>query len=78
MKAAVFIPDRVFKQAESFARAHGRTRSALYSDALRQYLRHNAPDAITAAMNKACAAAGPQENHFIRAAACRMLRRETW
>jgi len=78
MKAAISIPDHVFQEAERLARAHGRSRSALYSDALRQYLLHHAPDAVTAAMNKVCATVAPQESNFVRSAARRMLRRETW
>jgi len=78
MKAAVSIPDRIFKEAERFARSQGRSRSELYSDALRQYVLRHSPDSITKAMNKVCAAGEHQETDFVRAAARRALRRETW
>lgn len=78
MKAAVSIPDVVFKAAEKFARAHGRTRSRLYSDALQQYLLRHSADSVTEAMNNVCEAIKPEANDFVRAAGRRMMRREAW
>lgn len=63
MKAAVSIPGGVFKEAECFARAHGRSRSALYRDALQQDLLRHTPDAVTEAMNKVCADAAPHDRY---------------
>lgn len=78
MKTAVSVPDKVFTEAERYARKTGKTRSQLYSDALRHYLLHHAPDAVTQAMNDACAKLGEQDEGFVRAASRRMLRREQW
>lgn len=38
MKTAVSLPDDVYARAERAARRLGRTRSALYAEALREYL----------------------------------------
>jgi metal-responsive CopG/Arc/MetJ family transcriptional regulator len=78
MKTAVSVPDNVFKEAERYARKAGKTRSQLYSEALRQYLLHHAPDAVTQAMDEAIAMIDQREDTFAQAASRRMLRRESW
>ena len=78
MKTAVSIPDGVFKDAERFAREHGRSRSELYSDALGQYLVRHSSDCVTEAMNKVCEVVEAQDDGFVRAASRRALRRQTW
>jgi hypothetical protein len=77
MKTAISVPGKVFTEAERYARTMGKTRSQLYSDALRQYLLLHAPDAVTQAMNDVCEKCD-QDDGFVRAASRRMLRRESW
>ena len=78
MKTAVSLPDEVFAEAEHYARKAGKTRSQLYGEALREYLLHHSPDAVTKAMNDACADLDQQEDGFLQTAARRILKRETW
>ncbi len=78
MKTAISVPDDVFAEAERYARKTGKSRSQLYSEALRQYLLRHAPDAVTAAMNEVCAKVGQQDDEFLRAAGRRLLGREKW
>lgn len=78
MKTAISVPDDVYRDAERYARKAGKTRSQLYSDAVRQYLLQHTPDAVTEAMNDACAKIDQSEDGFARAAAHRALRRESW
>lgn len=78
MKTAISVPDEVFAEADRYARKIGKTRSQLYSDAVRQYLREHAPDSVTQAMNDACAKLDQQDDGFVQTAARRMLRRESW
>ena len=78
IKTAVSVPDGVFREAEQFAHQAGKSRSQLYSDALRKYLLQHAPDAVTEAMNAACAKMQEPEDGFVRSASRRMLRRESW
>jgi len=78
MKIAVSIPDDVFEGAERLARRTKRSRSRLYSDALREYLAHHTPEEITEAMNRACAEIGEQKDPFIAAASRRVLERVVW
>ncbi len=78
MKTAISVPDEVFRDAEQYARKTGKTRSQLYSDALRLYLLQHAPDAVTEAMNDACNRLDQREDGFVRAASRHALRRESW
>ena len=54
MKTAISLPDRVFKEAERFARRQKKSRSQLYAEALAEYLARHAPNDITEAMNSVC------------------------
>jgi metal-responsive CopG/Arc/MetJ family transcriptional regulator len=52
MKAAVSIPDPVFKAADELAQRMGVSRSRLYSVALERFVQENNDDAITARLNE--------------------------
>ena len=52
MKAAVSIPDPVFKAADKLAHRMGVTRSRLYSVALQRFVQEHDDDAITAKLNE--------------------------
>lgn len=78
MKTAVSIPDDVFEGAQRLARRTKRSRSRLFSDALREYLARHSPDEITEAMNQACAEIGDSSSPFAAAAARRILERIEW
>ena len=76
MKTAVSIP--VFDGAERLARRTKRSRSRLFSDALKEYLARHAPDEVREAMNKACAEIGEEDNSFASTAARGVLERTEW
>lgn len=78
MKTAVSIPDEVYERAERLARRTRRSRSRLFSDALKEYLARHAPDEVTEAMNKACAEVGEAKDPFVSSAATRILERSEW
>jgi metal-responsive CopG/Arc/MetJ family transcriptional regulator len=78
MKTAVSIPDDVFEQAERLARRAHKSRSHLFSSALREYLARHAPDEVTEAMNRVCAEVGDPRDPFVVAAARRTLERSEW
>jgi antitoxin MazE6 len=78
MKTAVSIPDDVFDAAQRLARRTKRSRSRVFSDALREYLARHSPDEITDAMNRACAEIGDTRDPFIAEAARRILERSEW
>ncbi len=78
MKTAISIPDEVYQGAERLARRTKKSRSRLFSDALKEYLARHAPDEVTEAMNRACAEAGEAKDPFVSSAARRILERSEW
>jgi metal-responsive CopG/Arc/MetJ family transcriptional regulator len=78
MKTAVSIPDDVFAGAERLARRTRKSRSRLFSDALREYVARHSADEITDAMNKVCKDVGNSKDSFVTAAAHRTLERVEW
>lgn len=53
MKTAISIPDRVFGEAERFAKEKRMTRSALYAAAVREYLKKHRREGLTERINEA-------------------------
>jgi metal-responsive CopG/Arc/MetJ family transcriptional regulator len=82
MKTAVSIPDEVFEGAERLARRTNRSRSRLFSDALKEYLARHTPDKVTDAMNNALAQIdeepGKENGSFVSSAAYAVLERTEW
>jgi metal-responsive CopG/Arc/MetJ family transcriptional regulator len=78
MKTAVSIPDDVFEQVERFARRARRSRSEVFSAALREYLARHAPDEVTEAINRACEQVGDHRDQFVAKAAQRVLETTEW
>ena len=80
MKTAVSVPDDIFQKAEHFARREGRSRSEVYSAALREYVARHAPDEVTESIDRAMADLGSQaaQDGFARAAASRILGASEW
>jgi metal-responsive CopG/Arc/MetJ family transcriptional regulator len=52
MKTAISLPDPVFEEAESLARQLGVSRSELYTNALKAYLRKYSRDQILGKLNQ--------------------------
>lgn len=78
MKTAVSIPDEVFEKVERLARRGRRSRSEVYSAALREYVARHMPDEVTEAMDRVCAAVDDERDGFVSAAARRVLERTEW
>jgi len=78
MKTAISIPDAVFRQGERLARLLRKTRSAVYREAMTEYVLRHAPDAVTEAMNRVAAQVGNRPDKFVRAASRRILERTEW
>jgi succinate dehydrogenase/fumarate reductase flavoprotein subunit len=78
MKTAISVPDKIFKEAERYARRVRKSRSALYSEALAEYLARHAPDAVTDALDQVCRELDSQKDKFSRAAGRRILTRTPW
>jgi metal-responsive CopG/Arc/MetJ family transcriptional regulator len=78
MKTAVSIPNEVFDAAERLARRSRKSRSRLFSDALREYVARRSPDKITEAMDEALTEIGASSDPFVAAASRRRLEQSEW
>ncbi len=78
MKTTVSIPDDVFEGVERLGRRTKRSRSHLFSNALKEYLARHSPDEVTESMNRTCAEIGSMEDPFVSSAARRILERSEW
>ena len=78
MKTAVSVPDEVFESAERLARRERRSRSEVYSAALREYVARHSPDEITDAVDRVVADVGGPIDPFVSSAAARVLHGTEW
>jgi metal-responsive CopG/Arc/MetJ family transcriptional regulator len=78
VKTIVSIPDEVFEGAERLARRTKKSRSRLFSDAVKKYLARHTPEEVTAAMNEAFAAIRETKAPFVSSATRRVLERTEW
>ena len=79
MKTAVSVPDDLFAQADRLARRSRRSRSEVYSAALREYIARHAPDEVTAGLDAVLADLGePGPDAFAGRAASRTLASAEW
>jgi predicted DNA-binding protein len=78
MKTAVSVPDDVFERAEQLARREHRSRSDVYSTALREYVTRHLPDEVTDALDRVVAEVGDEAATFGRRAARRVLADSEW
>jgi metal-responsive CopG/Arc/MetJ family transcriptional regulator len=77
MKTAVSIPDDVFQKAERLARRGKRSRSDVFTAALREYVARHSPEEVTEALNRAYQHPEKPEK-FVVEAARRILERSEW
>jgi metal-responsive CopG/Arc/MetJ family transcriptional regulator len=78
MKTAVSVPDDVFQGAERLARREGRSRSEVYSTALREYVARHEPDEIIDALDMVVADVGEVIDPFVVTASRRTLEATDW
>jgi metal-responsive CopG/Arc/MetJ family transcriptional regulator len=78
MKTAISIPNELFDVAERLARRTRKSRSRLFSDALREYVARRSPDKITEDMDKALAEIGESNDPFVAAASRKRLEQSEW
>ena len=78
MKTAVSVPDDVFQSAERLARRERRSRSEVYSAALREYVARHSPDEITDAINQVVGDTGGTMDAFVGKAGMSILETTEW
>lgn len=80
MKTAVSVPADVFERADRLARHSGRSRSDVYSAALREYVSRHAPDEVTETLDRVLEDLGRTAalDGFVKAAAHRRIDQTDW
>lgn len=79
MKTAISVPDDLFDQVDRLARRSRRSRSEVYSAALREYVARHAPDEVTAGLDAVVAEVGqPGSDEFLDTVARRTLATSEW
>ena len=78
MKTAISLPEKVFREAERFARRVRKTRSRLYAEAIAEYLARHAPNDVTEAMNQVCDRLRTTADKFTAKAARGVFSSEPW
>ena len=78
MKTAVSIPDEVFEKVERLARRARRSRSEVFTAALKEYVGRHTSDEVTEAMNAVCDEVGNQDDAFVAAVGRRALENTEW
>jgi metal-responsive CopG/Arc/MetJ family transcriptional regulator len=78
MRTAISIPDDVFEKVERFARRARRSRSEVFSAALREYVARHAPDEVTEAINRVCDQLGYEDDALVTPAGRAILERTEW
>ncbi len=78
MKTAISIPNDVFTEAERLTRRLQKSRSQLYTDAVREYLARHDPDTVTDALNRVSETVDSRADPIVSAAGRRLLKRVEW
>jgi metal-responsive CopG/Arc/MetJ family transcriptional regulator len=78
MKTAISIPDEVFMEAERLTRRLNKSRSRLYTDAVREFLARHDPDSVTEALNQVADLVDSEPDPAVSAAGQRLLKRVEW
>lgn len=79
MKTAVSVPDDLFERVDRLAKRSRRSRSEVYSAALREYVARHAPDEVTAGLDAVIADVGqPGAGHFTSQAARDAFESSEW
>jgi metal-responsive CopG/Arc/MetJ family transcriptional regulator len=78
MKIAVSVPDDVFQRAERLARRAGRSRSEVYSSALREYVARHTPEEVTDVLDRVVADLGETADPFVSETGRRVLETTEW
>jgi antitoxin MazE6 len=78
MKTAISVPDPVFGEAERLAERLEKTRSQLYTEALKEYLARHNPDTVTDRLNEVWGSITEPEDHFVSETVRSVLQRVEW
>ena len=78
MKTAISIPDDLYEEAERLTRRLKKSRSKLYTEAVREYLARHDPDRVTEALNQVCETVDAHSDPAVAVASNALLARVEW
>jgi metal-responsive CopG/Arc/MetJ family transcriptional regulator len=78
MKTAISIPDKEFESAEKLARHLGKSRSQLYTQALRNYLEKHDDELAQAALDKVYGEDPASIDPLLKILQAKSIDREQW
>lgn len=78
MKTAISLPDEVFQEAERLARRLKKSRSAVFREAVAEYVARHEPETITSELDRVADEVDTHLDAPASAAAARLLRRSEW
>ena len=78
MKTAISIPNDLYMEADRVARRQGKSRSQLYTEAVREYLARHEAETITDTLNRLCDEMDLGIDPAVAAAGRRVLERTEW
>lgn len=78
MKTAISIPNSVFEQADALARKLKMSRSELYTEAIKDYLRENHVEEVTAKLNEVYEKAASNFDESLLKAQTASFPKEEW
>lgn len=77
MKTTVSIPDDVFEKVERLRRGR-RSRSEVFSAALREYVARHSPDEVTESVNRVCDQVRGEKSDLAQEAGRRLMENVEW
>jgi len=78
MKIAISIPDRLFRDADTFARRHHLSRSALYAEAVKAYVEQRRSGDVTRQLDEVYANQPSSLDKLLQGIQSSSLPREDW
>ena len=78
MKTAISIPDEIFEDAEDMAKRLKKSRSQLFSEAMREYLARHDRERVTEELNKVLAEVDDAPDPALAEAARNVLANTEW
>lgn len=77
-RISISLPDRLFQEAEGLAARMRVSRSELYANALKEFLKAHQADPVTEAINRVCEQLDQTPDPFLEAAHRATFLRDPW
>ncbi|MCE9582789.1 MAG: ribbon-helix-helix domain-containing protein [Planctomycetes bacterium] len=78
MRTAITVPDDVLRRTDLLSRRTEKSRSQIFTEALREYLTRHVPCEVTETMDRVCAVVGEKSDRFVASTAHRTIAGCDW